>query len=126
MIFGALAPSLFTSMAPWMAAAIGSGLGSMIQGGSTEDVLKSAAMGGLGAGIGTGFSGGSTAIGGVNPANANSLAGIGGEAGVGTAINPFKVPSANAGMDFGGINATKFGSGSIANAYSPSTSRRNV
>ena len=76
MIFGALAPSLFTSMAPWMAAAIGSGLGSMIQGGSTEDVLKSAAMGGLGAGIGSGFSGGSSAVGGVNPADPNSLAGI--------------------------------------------------
>jgi hypothetical protein len=80
MIFGALAPSLFTSMAPWMAAAIGSGLGSMIQGGSTEDVLKSAAMGGLGAGIGSGFSGGSTAIGGVNPANLNAFAGIDGAA----------------------------------------------
>jgi hypothetical protein len=95
MIFGALAPSLFTSMAPWMAAAIGSGLGSMIQGGSTEDVLKSAAMGGLGAGIGSGFSGGSTAIGGVNPANLNAFAGIDGAANAAAASLPYTPIPAN-------------------------------
>jgi hypothetical protein len=80
MIFGALAPSLLTGMAPWMAAAIGSGVGSLMQGGSAEDALKSAAMGGIGAGIGSGFSGGSSAIGGVNPANPNAFAGIDGAA----------------------------------------------
>jgi len=111
MIFGALAPSLLTGMAPWMAAAIGSGVGSLMQGGSAEDALKSAAMGGIGAGIGGGFgdaAGAGTAAGGVNPANPNAFSGIDGVA-----------TTANAGMDFGGINATKFGSGAMGQSPMP-------
>jgi hypothetical protein len=117
MIFGALAPSLLTGMAPWMAAAIGSGVGSLMQGGSAEDALKSAAMGGIGAGIGSGFSGGSSAIGGVNPANPNAFAGIDGAANAAAAnftpITPATVGNSLPYTGMGSINTNSVGGAAV-------------
>tara|TARA_R100001015_G_C4625144_1_gene183555 strand:- start:857 stop:1867 length:1011 start_codon:yes stop_codon:yes gene_type:complete len=46
----AIAPSI--GMNAILASALGSGIGSLIQGGTTEDALEAAALGGIGAGIG--------------------------------------------------------------------------
>ena len=54
---------------PMIASAIGGGLGSLLQGGDTKDVLTGAALGGIGSAIG-----GSSAFGG-NPANLSTTAG---------------------------------------------------
>lgn len=54
---------------PMIASAIGGGLGSLLQGGDTKDVLTGAALGGIGSAIG-----GSSAFGG-NPANLSATAG---------------------------------------------------
>tara|TARA_B100000242_G_scaffold84345_1_gene56267 strand:+ start:772 stop:1788 length:1017 start_codon:yes stop_codon:yes gene_type:complete len=53
---------LATGISPMFASAIGGGLGSLLQGGDTEDILTGAALGGIGSAIG-----GSSAFGG-NPA----------------------------------------------------------
>ena len=66
-IFSLAAPIMFPGMSPMMASAIGGGIGSLLQGGSTEDALKGAALGGLGGYLGGQM--GSSAVGGVNPAN---------------------------------------------------------
>ena len=55
------------SLSPMVASAIGGGLGSLLQGGDTEDALRGAALGGLGGFLGGKLSGGSSAIGGVDP-----------------------------------------------------------
>ena len=65
-IFSLAAPMMFPGMSPMMASAIGGGIGSLLQGGSTEDALKGAALGGLGGYLGGQM--GSSAVGGVNPA----------------------------------------------------------
>lgn len=57
----ALAPTI--GMNAMLASAIGSGIGSLIQGGTTEDALGAAALGGLGAGIGQSLGGTSSAMG---------------------------------------------------------------
>jgi len=64
-----LGPAGLGLMSPMVASAIGGGLGSLLQGGETEDVLRGAALGGLGSAIG-----GSSAFGG-NPANLSTTAG---------------------------------------------------
>ena len=64
------------SISPMVASAIGGGLGSLLQGGDTEDALRGAALGGLGGFLGGKLSGGSAAIGGVDPTlGAGELAG---------------------------------------------------
>ena len=83
-----LGPAGFNLVAsPMIASAIGGGLGSLLQGGDTEDVLTGAALGGIGSAIG-----GSSAFGG-NPAaptqalNPNIATKMGGAAaGVGTGM----------------------------------------
>jgi len=57
----ALAPTI--GMNAVLASAIGSGIGSLLQGGTTEDALGAAALGGLGAGIGQSLGGTSSAMG---------------------------------------------------------------
>jgi hypothetical protein len=72
-ILGFAAQSLIpTSIMPaFMAGALGSGIGSLLQGGSSKDALQSAALGGigsyLGGKIGGGMSGTSDALGPMNP-----------------------------------------------------------
>ncbi len=57
----ALAPTI--GMNAMLASAIGSGIGSLLQGGDTRDVLEAAALGGIGSAIGSGMSGaGSDAV----------------------------------------------------------------
>ena len=58
---------------PMVASAIGGGLGSLLQGGDTKDVLTGAALGGIGSALG-GAMGGSSAFG-ANPANLSATAG---------------------------------------------------
>ena len=58
----ALAPTI--GMNAMLAGAIGSGIGSLLQGGTTEDALGAAALGGLGAGLGQSLGGTSKALGG--------------------------------------------------------------
>jgi len=67
-IFSLAAPIMFPGMPPAFASAIGGGLGSLLEGGSTEDALRGAAMGGLGGYLGGQMGGGSSALG-SNPAN---------------------------------------------------------
>ena len=65
-----LGPAGFNLVAsPMIASAIGGGLGSLLQGGDTEDVLTGAALGGIGSAIG-----GSSAFG-ANPTNLSTTAG---------------------------------------------------
>lgn len=76
------------SMSPMVASAIGGGLGSLLQGGKTEDVLRGAALGGLGGYLGGKLGGGSAAFGSDPTLGASELAGgatnvIPGPAGVG-------------------------------------------
>ena len=66
-IFSLAAPIMFPGMSPMMASAIGGGIGSLLQGGDTQDALRGAALGGLGGYLGGQM--GSSAVGGVNPAN---------------------------------------------------------
>ena len=66
-IFSLAAPMMFPGMSPMMASAIGGGIGSLLQGGDTQDALRGAALGGLGGYLGGQM--GSSAVGGVNPAN---------------------------------------------------------
>ena len=51
----ALAPTI--GMNAMLASAIGSGIGSLLQGGDTRDVLEAAALGGIGSAIGSGMAG---------------------------------------------------------------------
>jgi len=60
---------LALTSSPMIASAIGGGLGALLQGGETEDVLRGAALGGIGSAIG-----GSSAFGG-NPANLSATGG---------------------------------------------------
>ena len=65
-----LGPAGFNLVAsPMIASAIGGGLGSLLQGGDTQDVLTGAALGGIGSAIG-----GSSAFG-ANPTNLSTTAG---------------------------------------------------
>ena len=74
------------SMSPMVASAIGGGLGSLLQGGETEDVLRGAALGGLGGYLG-GKIGGSAAFG-TNPTNPVGTV-AGGVNDVATQMSPF-------------------------------------
>ena len=55
------------SLSPMVASAIGGGLGSLLQGGDTEDALRGAALGGLGGFLGGKLSGGQNLAGGSMP-----------------------------------------------------------
>ena len=55
------------SLSPMVASAIGGGLGSLLQGGDTEDALRGAALGGLGGFLGGKLSGGQNIAGGSMP-----------------------------------------------------------
>ena len=63
---------------PMIASAIGGGVGALLQGGTTEDALRSAAMGGIGGAIGGKLAGTSDAFGAMAPT----------AAGVTPALNP--------------------------------------
>jgi len=67
-ILGMAASSLIPStvMPAFMASALGTGIGTLLQGGSGQDALQSAALGGLGGYLGGQIGGGSSAFGG-NP-----------------------------------------------------------
>jgi len=62
-----LGPASFLAMNPAFASAIGGGIGSLLDGGSSKDALRGAALGGLGGYLGGQM--GSSAVGGANPAN---------------------------------------------------------
>jgi len=84
----ATAGMLGTTMAsmPFLASAMGSGIGSLLQGGSSKDALGAAALGGLGGYLG-GQMGGSSAFGN-NPANPIGTT-AGGLSDVATSASPF-------------------------------------
>ena len=63
-----LGPASFLAMNPAFASAIGGGIGSLLDGGSSKDALRGAALGGLGGYLGGQMGGGSSALG-TNPAN---------------------------------------------------------
>jgi len=121
MIFGALAPSLLTGMSPMLAAAIGSGVGSLLQGGSGEDALKSAALGGIGAGIGGGFGAGAevaatpmTPFGtGASSAGIDGLAGITGASGAGNALSSLPTATSLPYTGLGSINTNAAGGAAV-------------
>jgi hypothetical protein len=71
---------------PFLASAMGSGIGSLLQGGDQKDALQAAALGGLGGYLG-GSMGGSSAFG-ANPTNPIGTA-VGGLDDVATAASPF-------------------------------------
>jgi len=77
---------LALTSSPMIASAIGGGLGSLLQGGETEDVLRGAALGGLGGFLG-GKMGGSAAFG-SNPTNPVGTV-AGGLDDVATQMSPF-------------------------------------
>jgi len=77
---------LALTSSPMIASAIGGGLGSLLQGGKTEDVLRGAALGGLGGYLG-GKMGGSAAFG-SNPTNPVGTV-AGGLDDVATQMSPF-------------------------------------
>lgn len=70
------------SISPMVASAIGGGLGSLLQGGDTEDALRGAALGGLGGFLGGKLSGGQNIAGG-------SMPGFGGTSDVTSQLSPF-------------------------------------
>jgi hypothetical protein len=72
-------------MSPMIASAIGGGLGSLLQGGKTKDVLRGAALGGLGGFLGGklgGATGGANIAGGTMPGFGTTAGTAGGGAGV--------------------------------------------
>ena len=99
---------LGTTMAsmPFLASAMGSGIGSLLQGGDNKQALQAAALGGLG-----GYLGGSSAFGG-NPANPIGTA-AGGVNDVATAASPFG-PGMNSALHQGSNTA-----GMMANLTRP-------
>lgn len=70
------------SISPTIASAIGGGLGSLLQGGDTEDALRGAALGGLGGFLGGKLAGGQNIAGG-------SMPGFGGTSDVTSQLSPF-------------------------------------
>jgi len=86
-ILGFAAQSLIptTIMPAFMAGALGSGIGSLLQGGSGQDALQSAALGGLGGFLGGKLGG---AAGGENLAG-GTMPGFGGTADVTSSMSPF-------------------------------------
>ncbi len=76
-ILGMAASSLIptTVMPAFMASALGTGIGTLLQGGSGQDALQSAALGGLGGFLGGKLGGGSSAFGSDPTLGASELAG---------------------------------------------------
>jgi hypothetical protein len=97
-IFSLAAPAILGPLgfSPMVASAIGGGIGSLLQGGDTQDALRGAALGGLGGFLGGKLGGGmpgtSDALGPMNPAMADNLAAAQGMGVAGT-------PTPNLGAD---------------------------
>jgi len=86
-IFSLAAPAILGPLgfSPMVASAIGGGIGSLLQGGDTQDALRGAALGGLGGFLGGKFGG---AAGGNNIAG-GTMPGYGGVADVSSSMSPF-------------------------------------
>ena len=69
-IFSLAAPAILGPLgfSPMVASAIGGGIGSLLQGGDTQDALRGAALGGLGGYLGGKLGGGGSSAFGPNPA----------------------------------------------------------
>ena len=84
-----LGPAGLAVASPMVASAIGGGLGALLQGGETQDVLRGAALGGLGGYLGGklgGAAGGSNIAGGTMPGFGTAAGTAGGGAGVAEAF----------------------------------------
>ncbi len=96
-----------TIMPAFMAGAIGSGIGSLLQGGGTDEALEAAFLGGLGGAIGGQMGGGSSAMGGAAPTEGMKYGFDAAKAGSGSLAAP------------GSFSVDKLAQAGGANIYAP-------